>query len=96
MVLAQGVSGKMVGRKQVKIPILKKLKAGTKIIQNATEIIMDIQLPLDREDYNFLKEMHNLNISVRGRYILNNQIVGFFNNSIKSISSYDLNKKQLE
>lgn len=96
MVLAQNMSGKMAGRKQVKIPVLKALKQGTKIIQNATEIIMDMQLPLDREDYNFLKEMHNLNISVRGRYILGNKIVGFFNNSIKSIGSYDTDTKQLE
>lgn len=77
-------------------PILRKLKEQTKIVQNATEIIMDIPLPLDREDYNFLKQMHNMDISVRGRYILDNKIIGFFNNSVKSIGNYNLETPQLE
>ena len=64
---------------------LRKLKDTTKIIENAHMILMDIPLPLDREDYEFLKTMHECNISIRGRFVLNNKIIGFFDNGVKSI-----------
>lgn len=70
--------------------ILRKLKEGTKIVENAEIIIMDLQLPLDREDYNFLKLMNEENISIRGRFLMGNRIIGFFNNGVKSIGSYQL------
>lgn len=76
--------------------ILRQLKEGTKIIENAERIIMDIPLPLDREDYEFLREMNELNISIKGRFILDNKIIGFFDNGIKSIGSYQLSVPQLE
>lgn len=75
---------------------LRPLKEGTKIVENAKRIIMDIPLPLDREDYEFLKEMNELNISIKGRFILDNRVIGFFDNGVKSIGSYNLETPQLE
>ena len=65
--------------------ILRKLKEGTKIIENARMIVMDIPLPLDREDYEFLKYMNEENISIKGRFILGNKVIGIFDNGVKSI-----------
>jgi len=76
--------------------ILRKLKEGTKILENAQRIYMDIPLPLDREDYEFLKLMHEENISIQGRFILGNRIIGFFDNGIKSIGTYIYDTPQLE
>lgn len=76
--------------------VLKALKEGTKIVENAERIIMDIPLPLDREDYEFLKLMNKENISIKGRFILNDQIIGFFDNGVKSIGTYKLETPQLE
>ena len=51
---------------------------------------MDIQLPLNKEDYEFLKQMNELGVSVKGRYILNNKIIAFYDNSVKSVESHGL------
>lgn len=67
--------------------ILRKLKDSTKIVENAQMIVMDIPLPLDREDYEFLRTMHDENISIKGRFVLGNKIIGFFDNGVKSISN---------
>jgi len=83
-------------RKINKVFKLRKLKESTKIIENAERIVMDIPLPLDREDYEFLKEMHEANISIKGRFILDNRIIGFFDNGVKSVGSYKLETPQLE
>jgi len=85
------------GRRPIR-HILRKLKEGTKIIENATRIYMDIPLPLDREDYEFLKLMNEENISIQGRFIYNNRVIGFFDNGIKSIGGqvYDIPKLPLE
>jgi len=64
---------------------LRKLREGTKIVHGAPMILMDMYLPLDKEDYEFLKTMHELDISVKGRFILNNKIIGFFDNGVKSV-----------
>lgn len=48
-------------------------------------IVMDIPLPLDREDYEFLKYMNEENISIKGRFILGNKVIGLFDNGVKSI-----------
>ena len=66
---------------------LKAIREDTKILENAPQINIDIPLPLDKGDYEFLKEMNKMGISVKGRYILNNQIIGFYDNSVKSVES---------
>ncbi len=66
---------------------LRAIREDTKILENAPRINIDIPLPLDKEDYEFLKEMNKMGISVRGRYILNNQIIGFYDNSVKSVET---------
>lgn len=83
-------------RKKPIVHVLKQLKEGTKIVENAKRIIMDIPLPLDKEDYEFLKMMNEQNISIKGRFILGNKIIGFFDNGVKSVGSYTLNNPQLE
>lgn len=76
--------------------ILRKLKEDTKIVENAERIIMDIPLPLDREDYEFLKLMNEESISIKGRFLLNNKIVGFFDNGVKSVGTYNIEEPELE
>ena len=83
-------------KKTSRIFKLRPLKEGTKIIENAERIMMDIPLPLDREDYEFLKEMNEANISIKGRFILDNRIIGFFDNGVKSVGSYNMETPQLE
>lgn len=74
----------MDGRKRL---ILRKLKEGTKIVEHAQMIVMDIPLPLDREDYEFLRTMNEENISIKGRFMLGNKIIGFFDNGVKVIGT---------
>ena len=66
---------------------LKALREDAKILENAPQIYIDIPLPLDREDYEFLKQMNEMGISVKGRYILNNQIIGFYDNGVMSVET---------
>lgn len=71
----------------MKVYKLKALREDTKILENAPRIYIDIPLPLNKEDYEFLKEMNELGISVKGRYILNNKIIAYYDNGVKSVET---------
>jgi len=71
-----------------KIPVLRPLKEGTKIVKTGRSIQIDIRLPLDWEDYELFKEMYEMDIDVSGRIIDDqNRIIGTFSNAVRSIDS---------
>ena len=68
--------------------MLRPLKEGTKIVKSGRLIQIDIRLPLDRDDYELVKEMYEMDIDVSGRIIDDhNRIIGTFSNSVRSIDS---------
>lgn len=69
---------------------LRKLPEKTKIINNAPVITMDIEVPIGREEYDFLKQMNELGICVRGRFKDGNKILGFYSNGVKSIQGNNI------
>ncbi len=82
-----------------KVHKLIPLKAGTKIVDNGEAIRIDITLPLDRDDYAFLKEMYDMKVDVSGNIVDGEGMVLWtFSNAIRSISSNrpELDEKQMD
>ena len=71
-----------------KVHKLVPLKAGTKIVEEGKAIRIDISLPLDRDDYAFLKEMYEMNVDVSGNIVDGEgNVLWTFSNAVRSISS---------
>ena len=71
-----------------KIHKLIPLKKGTKLVEEGKAIRIDISLPLDRDDYAFLKEMYEMNVDVSGNIVDGEgTILWTFSNAVRSISS---------
>jgi|FLOH01.1.fsa_nt_gi hypothetical protein len=77
-----------------KIHKLVPIKDNVKIKENGKRIVIDIMIPLDRDDFNFLKEMYDMDIDVSGN-IINGEgmIVQTFSNAVRSL---DINNRALE
>jgi len=65
---------------------LRRIKNNTKILTEGLQIEMDMILPLDKEDYEFLKTMNEYDISIKGRFILDNKVIGYFNNGVRIVN----------
>ena len=71
-----------------KVHKLIPLKKGTKIVEEGKSIRIDISLPLDRDDYAFLKEMYEMNVDVSGNIVDGEgTVLWSFSNAVRSISS---------
>ena len=69
-----------------KVHKLIPLKDNVKVIENDRAITVDITIPLDREDFNFLKKMYEMDVDVSGR-ILDREgfVVTTFSNAVRSV-----------
>lgn len=77
-----------------KVHKLIPLKEGTKIVDNGKCITVDIKIPLDRDDYAFLKKMYEMEVDVRGNIVDDEgMILSSFSNAIRSLG---LNQVALE
>lgn len=77
-----------------KIHKLIPLKSNVKIKENGKRLVIDIMIPLDRDDFEFLKEMYESNVDVSGNIIdAEGMIIQSFSNAVRSIDS---NRLELE
>lgn len=74
-----------------KVHQLIPLKDNVKIKENGERIVIDITIPLDRDDFAFLKEMYDMNIDVSGNILdREGMIVQSFSNAVRSVDRNNL------
>lgn len=77
-----------------KVHKLIPLKDNVKIIEDGKRIRVNIMIPLDREDFAFLKRMYEMDVDVSGNIIdVEGNVVQTFSNAVRSLG---LNQVELD